>query len=281
MWHEGYAAMEDGARLYYRERGTGKTLLLIHGVACDSDFFLDAGELLARQFHVVLYDRRGYARSGGGEALEGLDAEGFFRRSARDAARVLAAVGHGPAAVVGCSCGALTAMYLAEQYPERVAELVLHEPPAYALDRDNEDFRAKVEDIRKFIAAGKYTRALNRFLLLIVPASVPEGKPLSPEAEGRMEDNGLFFVRSEFSRVFAPTLRVPRLEAVGAGRCTVAIGVLSEQGPIAPCLRELSGRLGCPLWTVPGGHNAAREQPEAFSEALLELLKGSDPAGGV
>lgn len=38
-------------------------LLLIHGVACDSEFFRETSKLLAETFTVISYDRRGYSRS--------------------------------------------------------------------------------------------------------------------------------------------------------------------------------------------------------------------------
>ena len=49
--------------LFCRREGSGPTLLLIHGVACDSEFFRQASAILAEHFTVISYDRRGYSRS--------------------------------------------------------------------------------------------------------------------------------------------------------------------------------------------------------------------------
>ena len=38
------------ASLYYREYGEGSPLLMIHGVICDSAFFEDTAQYLARLF---------------------------------------------------------------------------------------------------------------------------------------------------------------------------------------------------------------------------------------
>ncbi len=49
--------------LFCRREGSGPLLLLIHGVACDSEFFRQASEILSEKFTVISYDRRGYSRS--------------------------------------------------------------------------------------------------------------------------------------------------------------------------------------------------------------------------
>ena len=49
--------------LFCRREGSGPLLLLIHGVACDSEFFREASAILSKKFTVISYDRRGYSRS--------------------------------------------------------------------------------------------------------------------------------------------------------------------------------------------------------------------------
>ena len=49
--------------LFCRREGSGPLLLLIHGVACDSEFFRQASAILSEKFTVISYDRRGYSRS--------------------------------------------------------------------------------------------------------------------------------------------------------------------------------------------------------------------------
>ena len=63
-------------RLFCRREGSGPILLLIHGVACDSEFFRETSKLLAETFTVISYDRRGYSRS--------IAAEGACGRCGRD-----------------------------------------------------------------------------------------------------------------------------------------------------------------------------------------------------
>lgn len=49
--------------LFCRKEGKGPLLFLIHGVACDSEFFRQTSAILSDYFTVISYDRRGYSRS--------------------------------------------------------------------------------------------------------------------------------------------------------------------------------------------------------------------------
>ena len=55
----------DGCHLYYEERGEGIPILLIHPAGSTASTWGAAADELARIGHVITYDRRGYARSGG------------------------------------------------------------------------------------------------------------------------------------------------------------------------------------------------------------------------
>ena len=59
VWLERFVTAEDGTRLFCREAGAGTPLLMIHGAACDSEFFLSLGARMWSQYRVILYDRRG------------------------------------------------------------------------------------------------------------------------------------------------------------------------------------------------------------------------------
>ena len=53
----------NGAELYYEVRGTGPTVLLIMGATGDGGHFDRLADLLADEFTVMTYDRRGNGRS--------------------------------------------------------------------------------------------------------------------------------------------------------------------------------------------------------------------------
>ena len=53
----------NGAMLYYEKQGTGPSILLIAGSTGDAGHFSRSADLLADEFTVVVYDRRGNSRS--------------------------------------------------------------------------------------------------------------------------------------------------------------------------------------------------------------------------
>lgn len=118
----------DGAALYYRETGTGRPLLVIHGSGANADLSEEAVRSLSEHHRVITYDRRGHSRSGSQPAPLG----GYLKRQANDAAALLQALDAAPAIVVGWSMGGVIALCLALEHPALVSRLVVGEPPLHA-----------------------------------------------------------------------------------------------------------------------------------------------------
>lgn len=271
VWNERYITAGDGTRLFCREAGEGTPLLLIHGAACDSEFFLSLGARMSEQYRVILYDRRGYGRSDVG-AAGACDSTAHFSRLASDAACVLRQMDAAGAFVLGCSYGALAALYLAHQYPALVNRTLMHEPPAYSQLPDDAEGWEKIGGILHCIEQRKFVRALNRFLLFLAGASAPDERPMTKtEAENFMH-NGLYFIEHDFAFGFDPELAVPRLP--GQTNPAFLRGVNGAGTPLWECAGRLAERQECPVYDFPGGHNGAREQPEKFGDALCGLLAG-------
>jgi non-heme chloroperoxidase len=96
-----YATAKDGTRLYYKDWGEGRPVVLIHGWPLSGDTFDDAAVALAeRGFRAIVPDRRGFGRSD--QPWEGYDYETF----ADDVAAVVLEAGvSGPVALAGFSMG--------------------------------------------------------------------------------------------------------------------------------------------------------------------------------
>lgn len=108
--------------LYYEDVGDGVPIFLIHPAGATASTWGSAAEELARIGRVITYDRRGYARSGGGPV-------GSISTHTTDAAAILQALRTPPAVVVGTSAGAAIAIDLAVRRPDLVRVAVAHEFP--------------------------------------------------------------------------------------------------------------------------------------------------------
>lgn len=130
----------------YREAGTGKALVLLHGIGNQSGAWTQQLDALSKQFRVIAWDAPGY---GGSDALE---ADWPLAADYATALKVLLdGLGVGRAVLVGNSLGALMATRFAAVWPDRVAGLVLLNPAggyglADAADREAK-LKARLERI--------------------------------------------------------------------------------------------------------------------------------------
>ncbi|HMC39346.1 MAG TPA: alpha/beta hydrolase [Acidimicrobiales bacterium] len=121
----------DGGSIHVIERGTGRPLLLIHGITLQARIWAPQLHLMADRYRVLAMDVRGHGRSTAGS-------EGFGRRiAARDVATVLDHFDLRDAIVVGHSMGGMILMEFAadfaEELQERVAGLVFMDTAAYQI----------------------------------------------------------------------------------------------------------------------------------------------------
>jgi pimeloyl-ACP methyl ester carboxylesterase len=118
-----------GVALHYEERGDGRSLLVVHGMASDARAWSAAlDDLAAAGARAIAYDRRGYGASGAPEPY----AATTIQEQAEDAAAVLTAVDAVPAVLVGDGFGALVVLELLVRRPELARAAVLADPPLFA-----------------------------------------------------------------------------------------------------------------------------------------------------
>ncbi len=165
-----------GAQLYYEIRGSGPLLLVI-GQPMTSAAFGPLADLLAEHRTVVTYDPRGLGQS----TVEDPSLDVTPEVQADDLAQLVDAVGGGPTDVLASSGGAVAGLALAARHPDRVANLVAHEPPVTELLPDAPHVRAAVDDIEDAYRSGGSEAAWGKFVSLVVhDGPVPEaGVPLT------------------------------------------------------------------------------------------------------
>jgi len=101
--------------LYTETFGQGKLVLMLHGWAMHTGMWRDFAEEIAKTNRVLCVDLPGHGRSPSAE-VGGLD---------RWAEQVLAVMPQEPCDIVAWSLGGNIALYLAENYPDRVKSLIL------------------------------------------------------------------------------------------------------------------------------------------------------------
>jgi len=118
-----------GVALHYDERGEGRPLLVIHGLASDAAAWSETlHELAAAGARAIAYDRRGYGASGAPEPYVATTVQ----EQAQDAAALLEGLRATPALLVGDGFGALVALELLVRRPDLATGAVLADPPLFA-----------------------------------------------------------------------------------------------------------------------------------------------------
>jgi pimeloyl-ACP methyl ester carboxylesterase len=118
MEGHGFAPV-NATRLYYEMKGSGPTVVLIHGGQLDSRMWDDQVRVLAPRFRVVRYDIRGF---GGSYRPQGVYS------NAEDLAGLLDYLELSRAHLVGLSLGGRIAIDFAVSHPGRVSSLTLAGP---------------------------------------------------------------------------------------------------------------------------------------------------------
>ncbi|TCM38630.1 alpha/beta fold hydrolase [Kribbella sp. VKM Ac-2568] len=163
----------DGTSIAYDRLGDGPAVVLVCGGSVDRMSNAPLAALLAQDYTVYNYDRRGRGDSGDAEVYE-------VEREFEDLDAIFAVAG-GSAHLYGTSSGAALAL-LATAAGRPVNRLALWEPP-YILEGTRERPPADTASIyREFVAAGRRDKAAEYFMAEVVglPAEFVEMAKASP-----------------------------------------------------------------------------------------------------
>ena len=109
----------DDIDLYYEVIGEGAPLLFVHGLGSSSRDWEEQVGFFANRYRVIVFDVRGHGKSGKPPGPYSIP---LF---ATDTAKMLKALGVGPAHVVGISMGGMIAFQMAVSQPGMVRSLVI------------------------------------------------------------------------------------------------------------------------------------------------------------
>jgi pimeloyl-ACP methyl ester carboxylesterase len=127
----------ENAILQYKSTGSGKTVLLIHGFAEDSEIWSDMAKSLEHEYTVIVPDLLGSGGSTGNTA--GISME----KLADDIKIILDKENIGTCSMIGHSMGGYITLAFAEKYPERLNGFGLFHSTAYADSDEKKDARKK------------------------------------------------------------------------------------------------------------------------------------------
>lgn len=265
----------SGASLCFKVRGAGPVLLIIQGGSGDADSPDALAAILAREFTVVSYDRRGISRSALQEPRQSITLE----QHTRDAWALLQELSPEPAFILGSSLGGLIALDLAARWPGRVQAVVAHEPPALGLLTNAEqDSFAALRKATAAIALSEGTRvAARKFLKEMGVDSEDHEDDIEPSPSSRERGRNADFVLARESRATDSfQLDLSALTAVSS-KIVPAFGSSSRACFPARCALALSAALARKACEFPGGHTGYVLRPRAFAETLAQVLRANAP----
>jgi len=258
-----------GARLHHEVRGEGPLVVLV-GAPMGATSFAPLADLLAADHTVLTTDPRGSNRS----PVDDPDADSTPQQRADDLSRLLAHLDAGPAAVLGSSGGAVSALALVQAHPEQVHTVVAHEPPLVELLDDREQLRAQTEDYVATYLGGDVVGAWAKFFAQ-ASIAVPDGA-VEQMFGGQRDPQVVADERFWFAHELRATTRwQPDTAALRAVATRIVVGIGDDSaGEI--CDRTsaaLAAALGIEPTMFPGGHIGFVEDPDAFASRLRTVLR--------
>lgn len=259
-------ASVNGIEIWHEAQGAGRPLVLISGLGQNSGAWRPALPAFAARFRCTLFDNRGTGRSSvppGPYAIETM---------ADDTAALIAALGLGPADVVGWSLGGSVLQALMVRHPGAVASgVLLSTMPSYtavqhqwldaflALRRSGAPPLAQVV----YAMAWGLTRAtLHDHAAAMAMAEAALADPYPTTLEG-------FEAQAAGLRLYDSR------PLLGEVRCPVLV-LCGEEDVLTPPAqsREIAALIpGAELQILPrGGHRMVIEYPDAVAAAVAEFL---------
>ena len=163
----------DGTRIAYDKVGKGPAVILVSGALAARSSGSELAQLLAPNFTVYSYDRRGRGDS--------TDTKPYsVKREIEDIAALIDAAG-GSAYVYGKSSGAGLAVEAAAALGDKIRKLAIYEAPysdAEGAAKEWREFRSKLDGL---LAADRRTDAVTSFMTFVgAPEEAIDGMKASP-----------------------------------------------------------------------------------------------------
>jgi len=256
----------DGLKMYYELHGSGDPLVLIAGLASDSQSWAPILPALAERFQVVVFDNRGAGRT------EPMDAPLNITQMADDVTALLDTLNIPQAHLLGHSMGGMIALECAARRPDRIRKLILASTTAKPAERDCVLLRNWAASQHHGMPPRLWFENLffwifpERFfqhpadVQAALDFSVNYPWPQTPDAfERQVETIAAFDIRDRLKSIHIPTLALH--------------GERDMLFPPERVLPELTAISGLKMTIIPGAaHAIALDAPELFVRAVCSFL---------
>lgn len=251
----------NGISINYEITGNGQTLVLIHGLGSSTQAWETIVPLLSRHYQVLTWDVRGHGQS---DKPAGSYSADLF---ASDLANLLRTLGIGSAFVLGHSMGGVISLRFALDFPDLCAALIVSSSSAEVnpeATRRWEELTAIILEKGMEAVASDPTRMFSKGFVERNPAVAQE-----TARKNLTNDPGCYAraalaiskynYNEELGRIGCPTLII-----VGDQDVTTPPGGSVRMSRLIPGSKLIIFK-DC-------GHLSYVEQPEVFSQAVLDFL---------
>jgi pimeloyl-ACP methyl ester carboxylesterase len=186
MYAEQTLTLNDKIEInYMHTNSSGRPIVLLHGATSAWQSFLPLIPMLTREFQVYAMDLRGHGRSSW--VTDGYQLSEY----AKDIHCFLGEKIMGPTVLYGHSLGALIAILVAAQSPERVHRLILGDPPFYhhnTSTRESVWYEPFVE-LHHVISAHHSAQEIEDYIAEHYPSMDPERRKARAETLSHVDPN--------------------------------------------------------------------------------------------
>jgi 3-oxoadipate enol-lactonase len=254
--------VSDGAELRYEHmpRPGAPALLFINSLGASLEMWNDQADTLGEHFECVRYDARGH-----GKSTTGTRDELSLDLLAHDAIAVLDACGIARAHLCGISLGGMTAMTIAQQWPDRVLKLVLCNTSAYLPPRDA--WQTRIDGVRATGLAANADAAIERWF-------TPEFRRAQPEKVEYIRELFLATDPRGYAACATAIRDMDLRETIKSitARTLVIAGAKDPATPPQHAELIAAHIEGAKLVTLDAAHLSNIEQAQGFNAALGEFL---------